>query len=189
MSTSEEICNAPLKTKEGRCERQASMADGRCKFHTNEKSADSELERKYENVVYTDRGGYYKSLPEEDQDWIDAVVDSLMDDAPFTRDSVGKLEKVRSVAVDMHKKRRADEYIHKKGMAQTEDVGFHEQYGPIQETKENVLHITADRLSREARMTLKDLEIIGNDSDDGNAEDVGESVIEALSQSVDEEDE
>lgn len=179
-----DICGAPLQNSEGTCDNSPSYPDGKCGYHTDEETdMDEDWKPNLKHGLSLNRSGYYKSQPEKDQKWIDAIVDSFLDEAPFDEEAHGKVEKLRSVAIDLHKKRRADEYIHKQGMAQTEDVGYHEDYGPIQETKENVLHITADRLSRESRMTLKDLNIIGND-DNSNAEEVGESLIEALSEDV-----
>lgn len=181
----EELCNHPLTTKDGKCERDPKYPDGKCGFHTEtDTDMDEDWKPNYEHGLYMDRSGYYQALPEEEQRWIDAVTDSFLKEAPFEKDNLGKLEKLRQVSIDLHKKRRADEHIAKEGMTQTNDVGFHEEYGVLQEEKENVLHITADRLSRESRMTLKDLSIIGNDNDD-NAEEVGESVIEALSEDMD----
>lgn len=185
IMSSSKVCGEDLRHSEGSCENTPSYPDGKCGFHTDhDTEQDRDWKPNYQHGLYMNRSGYYESQPEEDQKWIDAVVESFLDEAPFGRDEIGKVEKLRSVAIDLHKKRRADEYIHKQGMAQTEDVGYHEEYGPIQETKENVLHITADRLSRESRMTLKDLNLIGND-DNSNAEEVGESLIEALSEDID----
>lgn len=184
--SSDGICNATLTTKDGKCERPSKYPDGKCGFHTDtETDIDEDWKPNYEHGLYVDRSGYYENLPEKEQRWIDAVTDSFMNEAPFGKDSLGKLEKVRQVSIDMHKKRRADEYIAQKGMAQTQEVGFHEEYGTIEQEEENVLHITADRLSREARMTLKDLGIIDKDRDT-NAEEVGKSVIESLSGDLDE---
>lgn len=179
---SESKCKHPLKSTDGHCDRPARLPDGRCKYHSE--LSDEEWKPNYKHGLYLDRGGYYENLPDEEQDWIDAVTFSILEDSYYDAENLAMLEKCREVAIDMHKKRRADEYIHKKGMAQTQDVGFHEDYGPIQQEEENVLHITADRLSRESRMTLKDLGVMDKDKD--NAEDVGESVIEALSKEVEE---
>ncbi len=187
-SSDSQTCNHPLSTTDGRCERKAKYPDGKCGYHTDYSDDGNEGSDNpnYEHGLYMDRSGYYEQLPEKEQNWIDAVVASFLNDAPFDRDHIGKLTKLREVAIDMHKKRRADEYIGSKGMAQEQETGYHEEYGVLTETQENVLHITADRLSRSSLRTLKELGILDHDKD--RREDVGDSVISALSKEVDEDE-
>ena len=183
----DEECGHSLSTKDGRCERNAKYPDGKCGYHTDYRdSEDGDYAPNYEHGLYMDRSGYYENLPEKEQDWIDAVVESFLRDAPFDRDHIGKLTKLREVAIDMHKKRRADEYISNKGMAQEKEVGYHEEYGVLTETQENVLHITADRLSRSSLRTLKELGITDDDRD--KKKEIGDSLINELSKEVDDDE-
>jgi hypothetical protein len=183
MSEEEEVCGAPLKTKDGRCDRPATQPDGRCGFHTQDSEyGGEEWKPNYKHGLYTDRGGYYKSLPEPDQEWIDAVTDDLIEKSYYDKDDISILEKVRQVAVDLHQRRRADEYIAKKGLTQEKDIGFHEEYGMITQEEENTVMVTKDRLSRESRMTVKDLGIL--DNDEGKTEEAAETLIESLSKEM-----
>lgn len=179
MSEEEEICNAELSSKDGRCDRPASYPDGKCGFHTETKDDERDWKPNYKHGIYTDRGGYYKSLPEADQEWIDAITDDLIEKSYYDKEDISILEKVREVAIDLHQRRRADEYIAKKGLTQEKDIGFHEEYGMITQEEENTLMITKDRLSRESRMTIKDLGIL--DEDNGKTEEAAKSLIESLS--------
>lgn len=175
-------CGADLTTKDGVCDRTPSMPDGKCKYHTeHETGMDRDWKPNYSHGLYQDRGSYYQNLPEEDQQFIDAVTDDLINKSHFDKSDISALEKCRQVAIDLHQRRRADEYIHKKGLTQTSEVGFHEQYGVMEEEQENVLFITKDRLSRESRMTMKDLGIFDDDSDAGSE---GQSLIETLSKEL-----
>lgn len=184
MSSQE--CGEEYTSSDGVCDNDAKFPDGKCGQHSAyADGSDDDWSPNYKHGLYMDRSGYYNALPSEDQEWIDAVVGSFLKDAPFGADELGKLAKLREVAIDMHKKRRADDYIYQRGMTQTHEVGYHEDYGVLEEEKENVLHVTASRLSKDSLRTLKDLGILGNDD---NAEEVGETVIEALSKKVEDED-
>lgn len=178
----EELCGEPYTNKDGYCDNDPKYPDGKCGHHSKHNKdayGGDDWKPNEKHGVHTNRSAYYHGLPEEDQAWIDAIVDSFLDDAPFDEESVGKLEKLRSVAIDMHKKRQADEHIQTKGMTQDKTVGYHEDHGEITAEEENVLHITADRLSRETRQTLKDLGVIGKDQEESG--DASESLIEQLS--------
>lgn len=184
MSDEEEAeCGAPLESKDGFCDRTPTQPDGRCGYHTQTKE-DRDWKPNYKHGLYTDRGGYYKSLPDADQEWIDAITDDLIDKSYYDKSDISVLEKCREIAVDLHQRRRADEYIAKKGLTQEKDIGFHEDHGMITQEEENTLMITKDRLSRESRMTMKDLGIL--DDDKSASEEAAESLIESLSSDSDE---
>lgn len=126
------------------------------------------------------RGGYYESLPDKDQAWIDAITEDLVAKSYFDMDDKLPVEKLRQVAVDLHQRRDADEYIGDKGLTRTMDVGYHEDYGPIQQEEENVLMVTKDRLSRESRMTIKDFGVL--DQSKSQTEEAAQSLVESLSE-------
>lgn len=147
----------------------------------SEKESDDERHWKpnYKHGLYTNRGGYYKSLPDADKKWIDAIVDDLVEKSYFDHDDVSAVEKLRQVAIDFHQRRRADEYIAKKGLTQEKDVGFHEEHGMITQEEENTVMITKDRLSRESRMTMKDMGCLDEDTNDSSEK--AKSLVEQLS--------
>jgi len=170
-------CGKSLTTKDGKCTRDATFPDERCKQHTVYDT--DEWKPNYEHGLYMERSGYYENLPEQDKNWIDSIVQSFVEQAPWSADNLANLNKLREAVVDMHKKRRADEYIHERGMAQTNTDGFHEQYGPIENQKENVLHITASRLSKDSLRVLKDLNCLPDE--DNSSNDQPDSLIDQFS--------
>lgn len=175
----EEECGHSLKTKDGFCDNKATKEDGRCGYHSETTEGNmSGWERTYKHGIYKNRGGYYESLPERDQKFIDAIADDLIDKSYFTRDDPAAVEKLRQIAVDIHQKRRADEQV-ADGLTQTKEVGYHEDYGIIEQEEEHTLMITKDRLSREARMTLKDFGVL--DREHNKTKEAAESFIESLS--------
>ncbi len=147
----------------------------------SEQESESERDWKpnYKHGLYTNRGGYYKSLPEPDQNWIDAIAEDLVEKSYFDHDDMAAVEKLRQVAIDLHQRRRADEYIAKKGLTQEKDVGFHEEHGMITQEEENTVMITKDRLSRESRMTIKDMGCLDDTRDQSSEK--AKSLVEQLS--------
>lgn len=144
----------------------------------------------YKHGLNVPRGEYYKSLPERDKNLIDIIAEDLLEKSYYSESDTAMVEKCRQIAVDMHQKRRADGYVAKKGLVQDETVGFHEEYGPIKEKKENVLMITKDRLSREARLSMKDLGILDEDhkDDDEGSSGMMEKIAQIAEDIEDEDD-
>lgn len=178
----EGVCGASLETKDGDCDRPATQPDGRCGYHTQGSSSERDWKPNYKHGLYSDRSGYYKELPDGDQEWIDAVADDLIEKSYYDKEDISMLEKVRQVAIDLHQRRRADEYIANQGLTQEKDIGFHEEHGMITQEEENTLMITKDRLSRESRMTIKDLGILDREHQDKKEQT--KSLIEQLSGEV-----
>lgn len=179
----DEICGHSLKTKEGSCDRTATKDDGRCGYHTEieeEQNMDRNWKPALKHGLNQNRGGYYDGLDDEDKAFVDAIAQDLINKSYFTEDDVSAVEKLRQVAVDIHQKRAADAYVGKEGLTQKKDIGFHEDYGMISQEEENVLMITKDRLSREARMTLKDYGCLDHEHD--KTEEAAKSVLESLSE-------
>lgn len=183
-----EVCGEDYVSKDEVCERAGEYPDGKCGYHTDFKKESDGDGNNYIHGIKQNRSSYYEDQNPEDQAWIDAVVDSFLENADFTESDTGKLTLLRNVAIDLHKKRRADEYIELEGMAQTQVEGFHESYGLMESESENVLHITADRLSRTSLRTLKELDVL--DSPDSKQAEAQQSMVDALSQvNLDEDDE
>jgi len=92
--------------------------------------------------LYTKRQNYYKHRSESERAWIDAVVESLLDDMPGGDDdpSFAKLQMVRNIAIDMHKAQNANDYI--------DQVGIVER------------NIAYDRLTRTLTRQMKELGIL-----------------------------
>jgi hypothetical protein len=179
---SEEICGFEYKTKEGVCDNPPKYSDGRCGFHTEEDTTFQESRTAGNEKHGLYKSEYYEGQPDRDQQWIDIVSDDLLEKSRYTEEDESMVEKCRQIAIDLHQKRRADGYIAKKGLTQENTVGVHEDYGEITETQENTLFITKDRLSRESRLSMKDLGIL--DEDSSKTEEAAKSLVESLSEDI-----
>ena len=177
-----EICGEEYVSKDGVCTNDPKYADGKCGFHSDEvERTEAQKGNNEKHGIF--KSGYYKSLPDRDKNFIDAVADDLLEKSYYTVDDPSMVEKCRQIAIDLHQKRRADEYVAKEGLTQEKTVGVHEEYGEFTETEENVLFITKDRLSRESRLSMKDLGIFDEDNNQ-KTQQAAESLIESLSSDI-----
>lgn len=138
------------------------IGDGRCYLHGGgSKTANTGNNYAEKHGLYADRQNYYKNRTTLEQQWIDAVVESLLDDAPFSADNFAKMSMIRNIAIDMHKLKNANDFIDKAGLVQEDKiVGYGNNGKPIKEDKENPINVTYDRLNRTMTRQLKELGIL-----------------------------
>jgi len=145
---------------------------GRCYLHGGaSKSTNEGNTYAQTHGLYTNRQSYYENCSDREQMWIDGVVESLLDDAPFgDNPPFAKLQMVRNIAIDMHKLQRANDYIDEKGVVHKDKtVGYTDDGQPIKMDEENVLNVAYDRLNRTLTRQLKELGIL-DDPDSQKAE-------------------
>jgi hypothetical protein len=145
--------------------------DGRCYLHggagREKRKGNNNAEK---HGFYADRQNYYQNRSDQEQQWIDAVIESLLDDAPFDADNMAKLQMVRNIAIDMHKQQRANNYIDEVGVVNKDKtVGYTDDGRPIKEDQENVLNVAYDRLNRTMTRQMKELGLL-EDPDSQQAE-------------------
>ncbi len=145
--------------------------EGRCYLHGGcSKTANEGNNYAETHGMYADRQNYYQNRSAEEQQWIDAVVESLLDDAPFGSNNFAKLQMVRNIAIDMHKMQDANTFIDQAGIVQKDKtVGYSQDGTPIKEDQENPINVTYDRLNRTMTRQLKELGIL-DDPESQNAE-------------------
>jgi len=177
--TEDDICGAE-RSDGGTCQ-NAPMENGRCYHHGgastgNPDGAPEGNDRAVKHGVYQDMDAYYQGQPEEDQAFIDSVFDSLLTDAPFDDTNVAKAEKLWQVAIDLHKRRSANEYLEDEGLVTT--VSYTDDGQPIED--EHYLNVTYDRLGKETTRALKELGVL--DDPDSEKADAAESLVQILSE-------
>jgi hypothetical protein len=135
------------------------VGDGRCYLHGG--CADNEGNNHAEkHGLFAERQNYYDNRSPNEQQWIDGVIESILDEAPFGPDSFYKLEMVRNVAIDMHKM-NANDYIDEKGVVHKDKtVGYTDDGKPIKMDEENVINIAYDRLDRATTRKLEKLGVL-----------------------------
>lgn len=160
--------------------------EGRCKFHGGASSgAPKGNQNAKKHGIYSQRSNYYNDLPAEEKAWVDSLVQSMLNDAPFTEDNFQKFQMVREIAIDMHKKRHANDYIAEEGIVQ-ENIVRDEDGNPVTdqngdlvtETDENPVNLAYDRLDRTMTRKMKELGIL-DDPDSAQAE-AEKSIAEQL---------
>ena len=169
-------CNAEVKQGEGYCANpEGFRCDDpdakRCFLHGGQSPGAPEGNNYREtHGLFSDRQNYYENRTDQEKQWIDAVIGSLMDDAPFKEEDFAKYQMVRNIAIDMHKLRRANDYIDEKGVVHRDKtVGYTDDGRPIKQDEENVLNIAYDRLDRTMTRKMKELGLL-DDPDSQQAE-------------------
>lgn len=167
------------------------VGEGRCKFHGGASSgAPKGNVNAQKHAIYTQRSNYYNNLPAEQKAWVDELVNSMMEDAErwglFTRDNFYKFKMVREIAIDMHKKRRGNDYIAEEGIVQ-ENVVTDENGDPLMrdgelvtETDENPVNLAYDRLDRTTTRKLKELGFL--DDPESKKAEAGKTLAEQLAE-------
>lgn len=174
--------------QEGYCAHPAGFrtthsGDGKCYLHGGASSYPNKGNTYSEtHGLYTNRQPYYDNRSNAEQRWIDAVVESLLDDMPGgdADPSMAKLEMVRNIAIDMHKERRANDYIDEVGVVHRDKtVGYTDDGRPIKEDQENPLNIAYDRLSRNITRNMEKLGIL--DDPESQKADAQQNIANELS--------
>lgn len=110
--------------------------------------------------LYSDRSLYFQRLPDDEQAWVDGLVDAWLADAPFGRANIGGVELLRKAAIDEHKRRRANAYIREEGVVTENVVGYDDDGDPIVKKEENPANLPLSRLARDTIRTLKELNVL-----------------------------
>ena len=166
------------------------VGEGRCYLHGGAlKSAQKGNNYAEKHGLYADRQNYYDNRSSEEQAWIDAVVESLVDDAPFGPDNFAKMQMLRNIAIDMHKLQNANDFIDKAGLVEEDKVvGYSQDGKPIKEDQENPINVTYDRLNRTMTRQLKELGLLSDpDSQQAEADQNLASELAALREARDDE--
>lgn len=157
------------------------LHEGRCYLHggclNNEGNNHAE-----KHGLHADRQNYYKNRSTGEQQWIDAVAESLVDDAPFGPDNFAKMQMVRNIAIDMHKLQNANDFVDRAGLIREDQtVGYGPNGKPIKEDKENPVNVAYDRLNRTMTRQLKELGCLSDpDSEKAEAQENIANELSAL---------
>lgn len=180
--TDDDICGEQ-KNDGSECTYEPKHPDGKCGHHsehTEDSGGDYGAgDANQKHGVWSDRSLYYQRLPDSEKELVDSMVRTFLEDAPFDETNTGKVEMLRQVAIDWHKRRQANDYISAQGLERTVTEGYHEDYGPIENRDEHHLNMTVDRLGRTSIRILKELGIL--DDPDSQQAQATTTLLEHLS--------
>lgn len=183
-------CNASPTQDGGYCALTAGydtdhLGEGKCKYHGGRGGAPNGNTNGEKHGIYTQRSTYYQNLSGEEKAWVDALVESMLGDAPFTKDNFQKFQMLREIGIDMHKKRQGNDYTAEEGLVQ-ENVVRDDEGDPIMrdgelvtETEENPVNLAYDRLDRTMTSKMKKLGLLSSPED--KKAEAQQSVSEQLS--------
>jgi len=157
---------------------------GRCTYHGGSAGAPEKNTNAAKHHLYTQRTNYYETRTAEEQLWIDELVRSMMEDAPFGADNFQKFQMIREIAIDMHKKRQSNDYTAEEGLIK-ENVVRDDDGDPmmqdgelVTDTDENPVNLTYDRLDRTMTRKMKELGLL--DDPESQKAESGQSIAEQL---------
>lgn len=110
--------------------------------------------------LYAQRTNFYQALGHEDKAFIEAMVDSWVDQAPFGRDNPGMVNTLYRVAIDQLRAWFAvDDFVDEngdlEGLTKVQEVEIDGEYVELED--EHPANMPYSRLSNDIRMELKDL--------------------------------
>lgn len=132
------------------------------------------------------RTNFYKQLPDEDKQFVEALVDSWIEQSPYDRDNVGVVNELYRTAIDQLRAWSAiDEYVEHGtyvGLVKEQDVEMDGEMITLED--EHPVNLPYSRLDRDIQSKLKDLNVY--ESPESEAADSTESLAQALSGLTDE---
>lgn len=169
------------KKLQGYCEKYPMKEKNVCYSHRGGGPAEGNTNA-MSHGLYAQRTNFYQALGEEDKAFVEAMVDSWVDQAPFGRDNPGMVNTLYRVAIDQLRAWFAiDEYVDEngdlEGLTKVQQVEIDGQYVEMED--EHPANMPYSRLSSDARMELKDLGIY--DSPEKQQADATSSLAQKLS--------
>lgn len=158
----------------GRCYVHGGATDGAGEGNTNAMT----------HGLWAKRTNFYNSRSQEDKEFIETMVDSWVQDAPFGRDNAAKVNELYRIAVDQLRLWYAvDDYVDEnddvKQLAYEQIVDTDERGNPIEAEEANPINLEYSRLDRDV---VKKLEKLGClDSPDAQKADAQASLAQKLS--------
>jgi len=141
----------------GFCERYQ-MDNGRCYVHggANDYSPPEGNVRGMTHGLRAKRSNYYDHLSDEEKGFIQEMIDSWMDNAPFDRDNTAKANEVYRIAIDQHRLWNAHNEF-EGGLTKEQVVGVSDSGEPIEVEEEKPVNLAYDRLDKANFKKLRDL--------------------------------
>lgn len=160
---------------------------GRCAFHGGNLYEDGGPPKgntnNYKHGLQAMRSTYYDKQDPEDKEMIDSWQESMLSRADFGDEETDLVQRVKFIAIDMHKQMRAQLRIDEKGLVEENVVGVNDLGEPIYKDVENHAHRIYDRLSRGTRQEMKELGISPQEEKRDEARKTFAQVMEEIANS------
>lgn len=163
LDVSEIVENVTNRDKElqGYCEKYPMKEEGTsvCYSHQGGGPAEGNTNA-MTHGLYAQRTNFYQALGQEDKQFVEAMVDSWVNQAPFGRDNPGMVNTLYRVAIDQLRAWFAiDEFVDEngslEGVTKVQEVEIDGEYVELED--EHPANMPYSRLSNDIRMELKDL--------------------------------
>lgn len=186
LQLGDNIIDVTNRTSElvGYCERYPMRDEdhGRC-YHHQGGGAPKGNTNGMRHGMYAQRTNFYQALSRDDQEYIEALVDSWIEQAPFDRDNVAMVNELYRCGVDQVRAWSGiDEFVDEEtdeidGLVTEQTVFDGEEVHEVEE--EHPANLPYSRLDRDIQSKLKDLGVYGESPEDKQA-----SATESLAQKL-----
>jgi len=147
-------------TLQGYCERYEMNDKNRCYVHKGGNGPGEGNTNSIKHGLYAQRTNYYKALGEEDREFVEAMVDSWLEQAPYGRDNKAMVNELYRAAIDQHRAWGGiDSYVGEDGEIQglTDEFEQETESGEVIEVEmEQPQNIAYSRLDGDVRQKLRD---------------------------------
>lgn len=125
----------------------------------------------------------YRHLDDDERGWVDQLVESYLEEAPFGEDSA-KVERLQMTCTVIYQEWAAREVVLREGPSEEITMGVNEAGMPVARTDEHHLTSTASTHNQTVRMNLKDLGLL--DSPEQQQAESMRSIADILSEETEE---
>lgn len=174
---------------QGFCERYQLNEEGEdhCYVHRGNGGPPTGNTNAMDHGLYAQRSNFYSALDDEDKQYVEALVDSWIDIAPFDRDTPAMVDTLYQCAIDQLRAWRGqDEYLDEsggiEGLVKTQDVEIDGEMVELED--EHPVNMAYSRLKDDVRKQLKDIGVY--DSPEAQQAEATESIARKLSGLTDE---
>jgi hypothetical protein len=111
--------------------------------------------------VYATPSNLTEHLEDHELDWIQEIVDGYLERASFDSDDP-RAERLVMVAVKLYQEWAAENQMLKEGLSEDATIGVNDRGEPIVEKDSHHLRRASNQLSKESRLLLKELSLLGS---------------------------
>jgi len=166
---------------QGYCERYEMDDSDRCYVHQPGPGAPDPIENAIEHGLHAQRSNFYQVLDDQDQRFIEALVDSWLDQSPYDRDNVAVVNELYRCAIEQLRAWAGiDEFVEdgeRTGLVTEQEIVDDGEMYEIED--EHPANLPYSRLDRDIQAKLKSLGVY-QDPDSKQAE-ATESLAQKLS--------
>lgn len=145
---------------DGYCEKfpSGSSDSGRCYLHGADGGAPENNTNALTHGLRAQRTNYYRQLADQEKEFVEAMADSWIRKAPWTREDIAMVNEVYRISIDQHRLWNALDEYEDEGLITEQVIGIDKETGEeIEADAENPMNMSYSRLDKDNYSKLKKL--------------------------------